>query len=269
MSDVLVLGSTGTTGSRVLRGLRDEGVPVRAATRNPVEPGQIRFDWTDPGTYGPALEGVSAVYVVPPLGAVAPGQLVEPFLAHAPEARVVLLSSSAVDEHTPGLGELYRLVRRQPGWAVLRPSWFMQNFTGDHLVARGAREGEIVTATGDGRVAFIDAHDIAAVAVRALLDPEPHNTEHLLTGPRALSYAEAAVLVTQRLGHPVTHRSVGTAEQIRRLADDGIPTAFAEVLAGLDEGIRAGAEDRVTTTVEQVTGRPARDFRTFAEEELR
>ena len=79
-----------------------------------------------------------------------------------------------------------------PEWTVLRPSWFMQNFTGDHLVAQGVRDGEIVTATGDGRVAFVDAADIAAVAGRALIDDEPHNAEYILTGPDALSYEDAA-----------------------------------------------------------------------------
>ncbi|SEO53957.1 hypothetical protein [Amycolatopsis saalfeldensis] len=160
MRDVLVLGSTGNTGGRVLRQLRDRGVPARAATRRPTQPGQVWFGWAGRST-------------------------------------------------------------QQPGWAVLRPSWFMQTFTGDHLVARTVRDGEIVTATGDARVGFVDATDFAAVAVRALTDAEPHNTEH------------------------------------------------AARHAAMDDAIREGSEDRVTDTVERVTGRPARDFRTFANEEIR
>ncbi|WP_037364835.1 oxidoreductase [Amycolatopsis orientalis] len=268
MSDVLVLGSTGTTGSRVLRGLHDAGVRAQAATRNPVKPGQIRFDWDDPATYGPALDGVSAVYLIAPVAA-DPQPLVEEFLQHAPDARVVLLSSSAVDEHTPVVGGLPGLVRRPPGWAVLRPSWFMQNFLPGHLVGDSARRGRIVTATGDARVAFADAGDIAAVAVRALLDPEPHNTDHLITGPRALNYAEAAEIVGEQLGHPVVHVPVSPEEYQRFLVRDGLPESYAGMLASLDEAIRGGAEDRVTDTVERVTGRPARDFRTFAKEEIR
>jgi hypothetical protein len=82
----------------------------------------------------------------------------------------------------------------------LRPSWFMQNFTGDHPVAGGVRAGELVTATGDGRLGFVDAADIAAVAVRALTDPVAHDTDHVLTGPEALSYADAAAVVTRHTG---------------------------------------------------------------------
>ncbi|KDN23158.1 NmrA family NAD(P)-binding protein [Amycolatopsis rifamycinica] len=272
MADVLVLGGTGTTGRRVVAGLRANGVPARAATRKPGRPGEVRFDWTDRATHAGALSGVSAVYLLPPIGEVDPVRLVRPFLTDALDAgvrRVVLLSSSAVTGDTPGLGDLQRLVRTAPEWAVLKPSWFMQNFTGEHLVAQGVRDGEIVTATGDARVAFVDAGDIAAVAVRALTDPAPHNTEHVLTGPAALSYAEAAAIVSAHLGRPVRHRPVGTAEFAERVAASGIPAGFARVLAALDEDIRGGAEDRVTPVVEQVTGRPARAFETFVREELR
>ncbi|WIX85166.1 NAD(P)H-binding protein [Amycolatopsis sp. DG1A-15b] len=272
MADVLVLGGTGTTGRRVVAGLREAGFTARAATRKPGEAGQGRFDWTDRPSHAEALRGVSAVYLLAPIGEAAPAALVEPFLADALAAgvrRVVLLSSSAVTTDTPGLGELQRLVRAVPEWAVLKPSWFMQNFTGEHLIAQGVRDGEIVTATGDARVAFVDAGDIAAVAVRALTDPVPHNTEHVLTGPAALSYAEAAAIVAARVGHPVRHRAVSTAEFAERVTASGIPAGFARVLAALDEDIRRGAEDRVTTAVEQVTGRPARSFETFAEEEIR
>jgi uncharacterized protein YbjT (DUF2867 family) len=147
---------------------------------------------------------------------------------------------------------------------VLRPSWFMQNFTGGHPVAAGIRErGEIVTATGPGRVAFVDAADIAAVAARALLDPVPHNTDHLITGPEALSYADAAAIIADTTGLTVRHRAVSTAEMTARLAATGLPPEYAAMLAGLDENIRNGAEDRVTSTVPDVTGRPARSFAEF------
>jgi uncharacterized protein YbjT (DUF2867 family) len=272
VADVLVLGGTGTTGRRVVAGLRERGVPARIATRKPGEPGQVRFDWADRATHLAALRDVSAVYLLAPIGEAEPARLVEPFLADALAAgvrRVVLLSSSAVAEDSPGLGELQRLVRAAPEWTVLKPSWFMQNFTGEHLVAQGVRDGEIVTATGDARVAFVDAGDIAAVAVRALTDPEPHNTEPVLTGPGAVSYAEAASIIAAHTGRPVRHRAVSTAEFAASLTASGIPAGFSLVLAALDEGIRRGAEDRVTPAVEEVTGRPARSFETFVEEEIR
>jgi uncharacterized protein YbjT (DUF2867 family) len=267
MNDVLVLGASGTTGRRVAAVLTGRGVPVRSATRNPRSPGQVRFDWGDRTTHGPALDGAAAVYLVAPPGVADPAPLVEPFLESVRKhgvRRVVQLSSSALPEGSPGLGEVHRLVRStMPEWAVLRPSWFMQNFAGDHLVAQGVRDGEIVTATGRGRVAFIDADDIAAVAAHALTDPVAHNTEHILTGPQALTYDDAATVVARHLGRPVRHRSVSAEEHAERVAASGIPLEFARILSALDVGIAEGAEDRVTRTVEDVTGRPARTFDEF------
>ncbi|WP_199443613.1 NAD(P)H-binding protein [Umezawaea beigongshangensis] len=268
MSAVLVTGGTGTTGSLLAAALREQGAVARIATRTPVDGEHVRFDWADPGTHDAALSGVDRVYLIAPIGVVDAVPVVEPFLARALRAgvrRVVLLSSSAVPEGAPGLGALHHLVRTTvPEWTVLRPSWFMQNFLADHPVARSVRtSGEIVTATGSGRVAFVDAADIAAVAVRALLDEVPHDTAHVITGPEALGYADAAAVVTEVTGLPVRHRSVSTDDLAARHVAAGYPPEFAALLAGLDEAIGAGAEDRVTSVVPDVTGRPARSFAEF------
>jgi uncharacterized protein YbjT (DUF2867 family) len=272
MSEILIIGATGTTGSRVAAFLQERGVPARLATRKPESAGQVRFDWADRETHPPALHGAPAVYLVAPVGVPDPVPFVEPFLEEAIRQgvrRVVQLSSSAVPEGTPGLGAVHSLVRAtMPEWAVLRPSWFMQNFTGEHAVAMGVHSGEIITATGEGKVAFVDAADIAAVAGRALIDEVPHNTDHVLTGPEALSYAEAAAVVAERTGSPVRHRTVTADELAQHLIAHGVPADFAAVLAALDTDIRGGSEDRVTDTVERVTGRPARSFREFVETEI-
>jgi uncharacterized protein YbjT (DUF2867 family) len=264
---VLVIGGTGTTGGLVATLL---GEQARIATRRPAacDPAHVLFEWHDPATHGPAVAGVDGIYLIAPVGAAEPAPLVEPFLAGALRAgvrRVVLLSSSGVEEGPSGLGALSRMVREMvPEWTVLRPSWFMQNFLGEHPVAAGVRDrGEIVTATGTGRVPFVDAADIAAVAVRALLDVVPHNTDHVITGPEALSYADAAAVITSASGRSIRHRSVSTAEMTDRIVAAGVPAEFAAVLAALDQDIRHGSEDRVTSTVADVTGRPARSFAEF------
>jgi uncharacterized protein YbjT (DUF2867 family) len=262
---VLVIGGTGTTGSRVAAALRGQRVAVRVTSRRPTN-GQIHFEWADPHTHADALDGVRSVYLVAPVGVADPAQHVAPFLDLARERgvrRVVLLSSSAVPEGAPGLGELHRMVRASvPEPTVLRPSWFMQNFLGDHPHAQSARtDGEIVTATGGGRVAFVDAGDIAAVAAHALSDAEPHVGEYVLTGPEALSYAEAAAVLTEVTGPAVRHRAVGVAELTARFVAAGYPPDFSALLAGLDADIARGVEDRTTSAVQDVTGRLPRSFR--------
>ncbi|GAA0315880.1 NAD(P)H-binding protein [Streptomyces polychromogenes] len=271
----LVIGATGTTGSRTAALLAAAGHPVKAASRGGVpvagaEP--VRFDWYDPDTHDPALDGVDRLYVIPPVGDPDPEAVVLPFLRRARARgarRAVLLSASSIPEGGPATGRVHAAL---PGvfdeWAVLRPSWFMQNFTGDHMHARGIRDdGVIVTAAGDGRVGFVDADDIAAVAVRALTDPHAPGTDLVLTGPEALSHADIAAVVTEVTGRPVRHRPLSYEEMRERLARL-MPAEFAAMLAGMDRAIAEGAEDRVTDTVERLTGRPARGFRALAEREL-
>ncbi|MDA5279422.1 NAD(P)H-binding protein [Streptomyces sp. Isolate_45] len=271
----LVIGATGTTGSRTAAQLIAAGRRVRAASRRATplpdtEP--VRFDWYDPDSHGPALAGTDRLYLVPPVGDPDPAAVMLPFLRQARAAgvrRAVLLSSSAIPGGGPAVGEVHQAL---PGlfaeWAVLRPSWFMQNFTGAHAHADSIREdGVILTAAGRGRVGFVDADDIAAVAVRALTDDRAPNTDLVLTGPRALGHDEIAAVLTDVTGRPVVHRHLTHDAMVERLAE-AIPREFALMLAGMDRAIAEGAEDRTTDTVRRLTGRRPSDFRTVAEREL-
>ncbi|GAA1244895.1 NAD(P)H-binding protein [Kitasatospora nipponensis] len=271
----LVTGATGTTGRRVTAALIADGHRVRAAGRaaTPVEGAQaVRFDWNGPATWDQALEGVDRAYLVPPVGSSDPAAVMVPFLRRARAAglrRAVLLSSSAIPAGGPAVGRVHvELPRLFDEWAVLRPSWFMQNFTGSTPHARSIREdGAILTATGGGRVGFVDAEDIAAVAVRALTDEQAPNTDLILTGPQPLSYDDVATTITEVTGRPVVHRHL-TFEQLRDRWAAEIPLEFATMLAGMDRAIAGGAEDRTSDAVERLTGRPPGTLRAFVEREL-
>lgn len=263
---VLVIGATGTTGSRVARRLAERGAAVRGASRHP-DPGGVVFDWNEPATHAGALEGVERLYLVPPIGDAEPGPVVRPFLERGLAGslrRVVLLSASAVEPAATGVGALHTMVREMvPQWAVLRPSWFMQNLTGDLPPAQGVRRGEVVTATGDGRVAFIDAEDIAAVATTLLLAEQAPADEHVLTGPQSLSWGEVCALASEVTGRTVEHRSLSTAAITKMMTGFGIPPDFASMLAGMDEAISHGAEDRTTDAVQRIIGYPPRSMADF------
>ncbi|WP_232110074.1 NmrA family NAD(P)-binding protein [Streptomyces buecherae] len=267
----LVTGATGTTGGRIVRRLVSLGRPVTAASRGATAPAGARgarFDWYDPATHGDALRGADRLYVVPPVSDPDPAPVVLPFLRRARAAgvrRVVLLSSSAVRAGDPGVGQVHAALGDLfDTWTVLRPSWFMQNFTGHHPHADSVRgDGVLTTATGTGRVGFVDADDIAAVAVHALTDDPPPTGDLVITGPEALSYDEVAALLSTVTGRPVRHAPVGFADLRDRLAAE-LPVAYAAFLAGLDRAIAEGAEDRVTDTVLRVTGRPPRTLREHA-----
>lgn len=270
----LVVGATGTTGSRTTGQLVAAGHRVKAASRGGAPlPGAepVRFDWYDTDTHDVALDGADRAYLVPPPGDVDPAAVMLPFLRRARAAgvrRAVLLSSSAVPAGGPAVGAVHReLPSLFEQWAVLRPSWFMQNFTGTHAHAVSIREeGAIWTATGSGRVGFVDADDIAAVAVHALTDDHAPDTDLILTGPQALGHDDIAAILTQARGRPVVHRHL-TYEQARARLETLLPPDFAALLADLDRAIAQGAEDRTTDTVRRVTGRPPHGFREVVERE--
>ncbi|GAA2814521.1 ergot alkaloid biosynthesis protein [Saccharopolyspora taberi] len=265
---VLITGGTGNTGRPLADLLRARGVGVRVASRHPAGADHVFFDWADPASHRTALAGVESVYLVQPIGAVDPMPLVRPFLDAVGDRPVVLLGSLAVVPDAPGIDELNRAVRAIPGAAVLRPSGFMQNFTGAHPVADAIRErGEFSTATGNGRIGWVDAEDIAAVAAE-LLAGRAERSEYVLTGPEALSCDEAAAVITEVTGRPVRHVGVSVAQRARMFAEFGVPEPFARGLAAIDADIRGGSEDRVTTDVADVTGRAPRSLRDFVAAQL-
>ncbi|MFI6093185.1 NmrA family NAD(P)-binding protein [Streptomyces sp. NPDC051218] len=271
----LVIGATGTTGSRTAAQLSAAGHRVKAASRRAVDvPGAepVAFDWYEPATHATALDGADRVYLIPPVGDADPAAVMLPFLRQARTAgvrRAVLLSSSAIPKGGPAVGTVHQaLPDLFEQWAVLRPSWFMQNFTGAHAHAVSIREeGAIWSAAGSGRVGFVDADDIAAVAVHALTDEHAPNTDLVLTGPEALSYDDIAATITQVTGRPVEHHRL-SYEQMRDHLAAQIPLEFASMLADMDRAIAEGAEDRTTDTVQRLTGRPACTFRALLERQV-
>ena len=258
---VLITGATGTTGTLITAAARTAGADVRTAARHGAD---VAFDWYAPDTWPAALVGCDRAYLVPPPGLdVAPAMVPFVELAHARGLRrLVLLGNSVLPRGGPGVGTVWAALTDDD--VVLRPSWFMQNTIGEHPLARMIRDDDrIVTATGEGRIGFVDAADIAAVAVHALLDDPAPATELLVTGPETLSYREVAAIVGAARGRPVTYQPVSVEEQARRLSTH-YPPAFARALAAGDAYIAAGGEDRVTTCVPDVTGRPAARFADFA-----
>lgn len=156
----LITGGTGHTGAPLAQALVQRGCAVRVGTRAPQQAGQVHFDWLDEQTHEPALAGVVGLYLLAPPLVSDPASIVGGFVQRALARgvrRVVLLSSSAIGGDEPGLGSIERLLRAEvPEWTVLKPSWFMQNFTNlSHHHGRSLAEtGQLYTSTGTGRVGF-------------------------------------------------------------------------------------------------------------------
>lgn len=271
MADTLITGGRGTTGGFLAKELAGLGQPFRIATRAPRDPMDVAFDWHRPDIARAAFAGMDALYIVAPTDTVEHESVVLPRLEDAlgqGVRRFVLLSASSLEPGGPMMGKIHSwLSMHAPEWAVLRPSWFMQNLSTQHRPAI-RDEGAIYTATGDGRVGFIDAQDIARVAVEALTSAVSWNRDHILTGPQALNYAEVGAILGEELGRPIRHVAESRDAYARRLVAHGLEEIYAASLAEMDERIAAGSEDRTTDSVSRLTGRMPTDLRTYVRRHL-
>jgi uncharacterized protein YbjT (DUF2867 family) len=270
--NILVLGATGKTGRRVVERLRAAGADVRAAARRRAD---VRFDWDDVATHDAALRGADALYLVPPTLRTDFAEQVIAFVDRARAAgvrHVTFLSARGVDlapaEIPPRAVELHLAGADDFSHAVLRPGWFMQNFTEGYF--RSAAEGAIFAPTGDGTETFVHADDIADAAAATLLDPEAHaGAGYTLTGPEALTFAQVAERIAAASGRPVRHMDVSAEEWVAREVAGGMPEDYARMLAWLlDEHVRAGTGASVTDDVARATGHAPRSFDDFAAEAL-
>ncbi len=266
----LILASTGKTGRRLLPLL--DGVELRAASRSGGA-GSFPFDWALEATHETALSGIDRLYLVPP-DIADPTPVTGPFLERARSSgvrRVVLLSSLGVtfpgEPENSGRRKLEEQVRGcGMDWTILRPSGFNQNFSEGFLLPGILQGGAVVSSTGDGKVGFVDAGDIAAVAAAALTRDNLIGETLAVTGPEALSFAEAAAIISEVTGRDIGHRAIPSEAFRDILIGVGASPEYAEIPVRDQSAIRAGKGAEVADTVETVAGRPARDFRSYASE---
>ncbi|MFC6093422.1 NAD(P)H-binding protein [Saccharothrix lopnurensis] len=265
---VLVTGATGKSGRRVVARLRAAGLPVRAAART----GEHPFDWHDRGTWDAALEGVRSAYVVQLDGT----KLVRPFVELAVRhgvRRVVLASGRGIDDPDyvrDGGGVLEGLLDSEAAvrgsgleWTISRPGWFAQNFS-EGFFADAVRAGELRLPAGDGAASFVDAEDIAAVVVAALTEDRHAGQVYELSGPRAVTLAEAVATISGATGRDIRYVPLSTEDYIAELGGQGVPRADAEVFADVVEPLGKGADEYVSDGVWRALGRPPRTFAEFA-----
>ena len=263
---ILVTGARGKTGREVVRMLRDSsGVVVRSGSSRPAtEDDAVRFDWHDRATWAPAVAGADAVYLMRPDVPDAP-HLVADLVDLAEGAHIVLLSEQGAEELAPDSWARRvetAVTERAARWTLLRPSWFHQVLTDRRYYLDSVRAGELRLPFGGQGIAWVDARDIAAVAVAALRSPERHGGQaYTLTGPESVPLDVVAGYLSRVVGRQV--RAVDPPPQDEL---DGLGTWEHEIVADLYERVRRGRFGLVTDDVLAVTGRPARSIEAFITE---
>ncbi|WP_336157766.1 NmrA family NAD(P)-binding protein [Amycolatopsis sp. VC5-11] len=266
---VLVLGAAGRTGRRVVSLLAEQGHTVRVPGRPEGSATPVRFDWSDPATYPPALDGVDAIYQWLPISP-DPTTEVAALLDDAKSAgvrRVVHLSTTTARLAGEGfpLDEAERLLETGPVPAtILRPNVFAENFSEHPAILRGIRTGVVAVPAGDGRVAPISVEDIAAAAAAALTEDGHQHKTYSLTGPDSLSFSDMTAIVGAAAGKPVRYQAMDPAEFRDALLRGGTPGPVADFYAAMYEGIRNDWAADVTDDVQRITGRPPVSFADYA-----
>jgi uncharacterized protein YbjT (DUF2867 family) len=256
----LVAGGTGKTGRRVVEQLRARGLPVRVGSRR----GDPAFDWDDQATWAPVLRGATSAYLsfYPDLAVPGAAATVSAFAELAVESgvrRLVLLSGRGEEEAE----RTERAVRElDTEWTIVRCSWFSQNFSeGAFLEAILAGEAALpVDGIGEP---FLDAEDVADVAVAALTEHGHAKQLYELTGPRLLRFDEAIEEIARASGRPVRFVPVPVEEYAAALASFGVSDDEVALITYLFTEVLDGRNAHLTDGVRRALGRDPRDFRDY------
>jgi uncharacterized protein YbjT (DUF2867 family) len=257
----LVVPGAGLTGSRVTRRLTEAGHPVRALSRST----SPAFDWTRPADWPAVLAGTRAAYLayVPDIAVPGSAEALAEFGRLAAEAgieRLVLLSGRGESE-----AELAEASLRTAGvpTAVLRSNWFAQNFT-DGFLAELTIDGVLALPAGEVVDPFTDIDDLAEAAVSLLTRQTASDDTFVVSGARALSFADAVAELSAATGDPVRFVEVSMADFLAGLEAYEVPSDYRELLAYLFGEVLDGRNSIPGAGIEQVLGRPATDFADFA-----
>jgi len=270
---ILVTTPNGKVGSEVVKQLQAQGQDLRIGAHTVEKaraafPGVevVHFDFANLESVKAALEGVNTLYLASPAEMLAAS--VNAAVDAAKQAgvtRVVRLSLAGVEYGNSPLRQVeLHLEASGLEHTFLRPSWFMQNYSNQN--ADGVRQGTLYEPAAEGKSAFIDTRDIAAVAVAALTQDGHNGKAYTLTGSQALSRDEVAALFSSALGREVRYVPVGD-EQLRQ-GMAGAPQNLIELLSAVYGDVRAGATATVTDEVQKVTGRAPIRFEQFVQDHL-
>jgi len=275
LDKILVLGSTGHIGWPIVKQLAAaDDVDVVAgiyhtesAAMKQLGVETRHFDFLDAGTFESALKGVNKIFFVRPPELAKPQKDMLPFLTAVKQHgidQVVFVSLIGVEKNpmVPHRKIERMITEMKLPHTFIRPSFFMQNLSSTQLQDIQQNHDLFVPA-GHSKTSFIDAEDIAAVAVTALRDPKYLGQALEITGPEAITYNQAAQIMTTELGVPITYSKPSLLKFRRTMLQRGIKKEFVNVMIMLYVITQLGNAKTVNHTIETILHRPATTFTEF------
>lgn len=268
MSTYFVLGASGNVGSELSTLLEAAGHTVRRGTSRPAAAGQVHVNVVTGEGVTDALAGVDAAFLLSPPGYTNQDALLGPVIEAAKAQgvkKVVLMTAMGANADPNAPMRKLELHLEQSGltWNVIRPNWFMQNFHTFWLHGITTANA-IQLPTGTAKGSFIDARDIASVAAVLLAGNRFDDQAFDLTGDEPLDHTEVAALLSAELGRSIRYEDITPEEMRPGLLAAGLPEAYADFLLLILHYFKLGYSERITTAVQDITGKPPRRFAAYA-----
>ncbi|EGO51458.1 hypothetical protein NEUTE1DRAFT_88881 [Neurospora tetrasperma FGSC 2508] len=293
---ILLLDGTGVVPSRIARRLAASSAdkhPLLVASILGEDPNGVKFNlydsntWENPFARAQELFGsdnemesdgmIHSIYLTAPNSppsSTHQASLLMQFVDYARlkhgTRRFVLQSASAMEPGGFSLGRVHAYLRElgqrgEAEWAVLRPTWCQQDFEQQCHVKSIKEENRLYSATSRGKIPWVSADDIAAVAVEALTNKDAPNTEYLVLGPELLGYDDIASILSSVLGRKIVHVDLSSHDLERRQQSFGCSEEHSRLMSSLDTAIKYGTENRTNDVVLSMTGNKPKSFREYAE----
>ncbi|SEN90290.1 Uncharacterized conserved protein YbjT, contains NAD(P)-binding and DUF2867 domains [Flavobacterium sp. CF108] len=261
---ILVLGSTGKTGSRVAARLENNAeVELRLGSRNE----KIPFDWEKPETWENVVKDIETVYITfqPDLAVPFAADAIENFTNLATKSGVqkIVLLSGRGEQEAQVCEEIVK--KNAKNWTIIRASWFNQNFS-ESFFLDPILYGIVALPRAEALEPFTDADDIADVVTTALLDESHNGKTYELTGPRLLTFKDAVNEIANASDRNISFQGISLEEYTQMLKEYQIPEDHIWLVNYLFEQVLDGRNSSVTFDIEKVLGRKAKDFSAYAKE---
>ncbi|GHA70593.1 SDR family oxidoreductase [Pontibacter akesuensis] len=281
---ILVTGATGTVGREVIKQLSmlEDDIRVRAGVHSVITGENLKrlpgveiseMDFENPESLHAAFTHADKLLMIAPFtdDQVTMEKTLVDEAKRTGVKHIVKLSSMGADEE-PGilLGRWHREIERYIedsgiNYTFLRPTSFMQNFI-EYDAGSIKQEGRFYQPTGEGKVCYVDARDIAAVGVEALLGEGHEGKIYDITGPEALSNYDVAQLMSEVTGKQVEYVDVPEPAAREAMLAQHVPAWMADALLELYGVYRNGNGSQATDTVAQLTGRQPHTMRQFLQD---
>lgn len=281
---VLITGASGKLGREAVEALLGRSdLHVIAASRTTAKLADLQakgaelraVDFDDAASLKSAFAGVERVLIVSTDALDRPGRRLEQHVRAidaAIAAGVKHVVYTSLTRAEPGstcliapdhIGTEQHLLKSGIGHTVLRNALYADNFLG--TLPGAVKSGQLYSATQGGKAAYVTRSDCAQTAAAALASTFDGKRTLEVGGPELLTLTQVASLTASAVGKPITHIEVPLEGLKKGMTDHGLPGPIADVYASFDLAQSRGEYEVPTKVVQELTGRPATTFASWAQ----